>query len=80
MGNGVKKVENNELETVVVQRRSLRATKPLKAGHIIAIGDLRPLRPCPHDAISPAKLKDVIGCKLRSDIEVGDYLKEQYLD
>jgi len=80
MGVGVKRVENNELETVIVQRRSLRATKPLKAGHVIAIGDLMPLRPCPLDAVSPAMLRDVIGCSLRCDMADGDYLRERDLD
>ena len=80
MGVGVKRVENNELETVIVQRRSLRATKALKAGHVIALGDLMPLRPCPTDAMSPAKLRDVIGVSLSCDIEKGDYLRERSLD
>ena len=80
MGLGVKRVEGNELETVIVQRRSLRAKKTLKAGHVISLGDLIPLRPCPTDAISPAKLKDVIGCSLKVDMEEGDYLKERDLN
>ena len=57
LGGGVKKVEDNELETVVVQRRSLRANLQLKAGHIIRDGDFVPLRPCPADALSPSKLR-----------------------
>jgi sialic acid synthase SpsE len=80
MGQGVKRVEDNELETVIVQRRSLRAKKSFKAGHVIALGDLVPLRPCPTDAISPAKLREVIGCSLRGDITEGDYLRERDLD
>ena len=80
MGVGVKKVENNELETVIVQRRSLRATSSLKAGHVIALGDFLPLRPCPTDAISPAKLREVLGCSLRCDVAEGDYLRERNLD
>ena len=80
MGLGVKRVEDNELETVIVQRRSLRANFFLKAGHIISLGDLIPLRPCPIDAISPAKLKDVIGCTLKVDIAKGDFLKERDLE
>ena len=80
MGAGVKRVENNELETVIVQRRSLRATKPLKAGHVITIGDFSPLRPCPLDAVSPAMLRDVIGGSLRCDMADGAYLRERNLD
>lgn len=80
MGSGIKKVEYNELETVVVQRRSLRANIDLKAGHIISEGDLMPLRPCPVDAIPPSELRNIIGTSLRRDIEKGDYIKERDLD
>jgi len=79
MGLGVKRVEDNESETVVVQRRSLRAAKSFKAGHIITSGDFAPLRPCPADAISPAKLRDLIGCTLTRDITEADYLRERDL-
>ena len=80
MGQGVKKVEYNELETVVVQRRSLRAKKSLKAGHAITQGDFIPLRPCPVDAISPARSKDIIGAIVRRDLERGDYLRDRDLE
>lgn len=75
MGAGVKKVEDNELETVVVQRRSLRAISDLAENHIIQEGDFLPLRPCPSDAVSPAMSKSIIGSRLRSDLKKGDYLK-----
>lgn len=74
LGGGVKKVEDNELETVVVQRRSLRAKAELKEGHVIRAGDFIPLRPCPSDAISPSEARHIIGSKLRRDFTKGDYL------
>jgi sialic acid synthase SpsE len=80
LGCGVKKVEPNELETVIVQRRSLRATKALKAGEVLVEGDLIPLRPCPIGAIAPSKLRDIVGCSLRRDLDEGDYLRERDLD
>lgn len=80
MGSGIKKVEDNELETVVVQRRSLRANLSLKAGHIIQERDFVPLRPCPIDAIPPSKKNSIVGSKLRRDFEKGDYLTEKDID
>ena len=80
MGAGVKKVEDNELETVVVQRRSLRANTNLKSGHIIQENDFIPLRPCPQDAISPSKINLTIGSTLRRDFVKGDYLTSNDLD
>ena len=75
MGLGVKKVEHNELETVVVQRRSLRATSDFHAGHVILEGDFVPLRPCPGDAISPAEAQAIIGRKLSVNRIKGEYLR-----
>ena len=75
MGLGVKKVEHNELETVVVQRRSLRATSDFHAGHVIVEGDFVPLRPCPGDAVSPAEAQAIIGRKLSVNRIKGEYLR-----
>jgi N-acetylneuraminate synthase len=75
LGAGVKKVEENESETVVIQRRSLRAKAALKKGHLITSGDFAPLRPCPKDALQPFEMQKIIGTSLRRDIVEGDYLK-----
>ena len=36
LGTGVKEVEGNEVDTIVVQRRSLRSIAPFKKGHVIS--------------------------------------------
>ena len=74
LGNGIKRVEKNELETVVVQRRSLRTTSALLAGHRLRHEDLIPLRPCPRDAVTPAEIDQVIGLRLRRSIQKGEHL------
>uniref|UniRef100_UPI004048583B N-acetylneuraminate synthase family protein n=1 Tax=Polynucleobacter sp. TaxID=2029855 RepID=UPI004048583B len=75
LGSGVKRVELNELETVVVQRRSMRAKKDLKSGAVILKCDFEPLRPCPRDAVDPSDFELVIGGTLCKDIAIGDYLR-----
>ena len=75
LGTGLKKVEDNEIISRVVQRRSLRATMPFKAGHEIKAGDFLPLRPCPPDSVCPSQSRQVIGSILRHSIDEGDYLK-----
>jgi len=80
MGAGVKRVEDNELETVVVQRRSLRANVNFKVGHKIQENDFIPLRPCPQNAIPPSEMTSIIGSTLRRDFEKGDYLTTKDLD
>lgn len=75
LGSGIKKVEKNEMETVVLQRRSIRVKKKLPQGTILKETHLEVLRPCPYDSISPYYLSKVIGLKLRKDYEKGEHLK-----
>jgi len=75
MGNGVKRVESNELDTVVVQRRSIRMVRDVKKGEELKLGDIEFLRPCPTDAISPQNYEVVLGRKLNLDRDRGDYLR-----
>jgi len=75
LGMGVKKVEENEKETVVLQRRALRASTNLKKGQILGPTHLIPLRPCPPDAIQPFDIKKILGKALRKDINCGDFFK-----
>jgi sialic acid synthase SpsE len=75
LGDGIKRVEPNEQETVVVQRRALRATRDLRAGETLAAGDLFPLRPCPPGAVDPGHLDEVVGKRLRSDVPQDEALR-----
>ena len=53
MGDGVKKIEKNELQSVIVQRRSIRANQSLKKGTIIKESMLDYLRPWPKGSLNP---------------------------
>jgi N-acetylneuraminate synthase len=75
LGNGEKKVEENELQTVVVQRRSIRFKQNLNKDTVINREHLAPLRPCPADAVGPQFLEHVLGKKLARDAQSGDYLR-----
>ena len=75
LGDGIKRVEDNERETVVLQRRSMRATRALVRGNTIQPGDFTALRPCPADAVPPNAFAAYLGTTLARDIEAGDYLK-----
>jgi N-acetylneuraminate synthase len=61
LGDGRKVVEANERQTVVVQRRALRAVGDLPAGHILRAQDVQALRPCPSDAIAPRDMAKLVG-------------------
>lgn len=61
LGSGIKRVEENETDTVIVQRRCLRLVKDIKAGMKIKENDLASLRPAPPGALEPYKLNKIIG-------------------
>lgn len=75
LGTGVKVVEDNEVETVVVQRRAIRVSRNLAAGDTIQEPDIECLRPCPHDAIDPRHWSTLIGKQLASAKEKGEHLR-----
>lgn len=75
IGDGVKKVEDNEKNTVVVQRRAIRTTHQLKAGHVLSKEDLIVLRPCPKEALPPYEIEKVIGKSITREIPQGDFIR-----
>ncbi len=75
LGQDIKKIEANEEETVVLQRRALRFTKDLPRGHILRQGDIFPLRPCPADGIAPYEIERVIGKKLLNRVFAEEHVR-----
>ena len=75
LGSGVKRVEENERETVVLQRRAIRTVRDIPAGTELSADDLIVLRPCPPDGLSPAMLGKVIGRHTRRDVKSGDCIR-----
>ncbi len=75
LGDGKKIIEDNEKETAVVQKRSLRFSSEFPKGHILKREDLIPLRPIPSDGVSASMVDKVLGVKLNRNVKKGDYLK-----
>lgn len=73
LGTGQKKVEYNEEETRIIQRRALRWSIDLPAGRCVRETDLRATRPCPRDGLPPYEAQDIIGRYLRFPVQ-GDEL------
>jgi N-acetylneuraminate synthase len=80
LGSPEKTVADNERDTVVVQRRCLRAATDLKAGTALTVEMLEALRPAPHEAVKPYDLAKVLGKKLRRDLPFGDILRWEDLE
>jgi sialic acid synthase SpsE len=75
LGDGVKRVEANERDTVVVQRRALRVRADLPAGHSLTADDIEALRPCPPDAVDPRHQGALVGRVLSAAKAAGDAIR-----
>lgn len=73
LGSPRKFVAENEQQTVVVQRRSLRAARALSAGTVLTSADVEALRPAPRDGIFPYDEDKIIGKTLRHDVPFGKH-------
>ena len=80
MGDGVKRIEENERQTVVIQRRSLRAAMAVPAGTILNESHLEALRPCPEGAVPPNRVGEVLGRTVRGEMSRGKELLWSNLD
>ena len=74
LGDGIKRIEPNEKQSVLVQRRAIRANRFIKKGEVINAKDLICLRPCPKNALPPFKEKAVIKKKAKRNILKGDII------
>lgn len=75
LGDGVKKVEDNELNSRIVQQRSLFVQRDMKAGETITREDIIPLRPIMADGIKPDNMDKVVGRTLCKDISAGNHIR-----
>jgi N-acetylneuraminate synthase len=75
LGTSTKQVEENEKETVVLQRRSIRAREDLPAGTELSSNLLEVLRPCPADGLPPHGLDRVLGRTLIRDLKAGEHVR-----
>ena len=74
LGDGVKRIEKNEIKTIIVQRRSIRATRDIKAGEIIKKEDFEFLRPISVNGIPPYEVSKLINKKLKKFLKKGEHI------
>jgi len=77
LGSSVKKVEKNEKETVILQRRSIRAKHNIISGDVITRDDIEFLRPCPEDTLPPYQVNEILGKIATKDINIADCITWQ---
>lgn len=75
MGSGSKHVADNEQDTVVIQRRCLRAARDLRVGETLLREMISVLRPAMVGAIQPYEVAEVVGEVVLEDIPAGEALR-----
>jgi len=75
LGSADKFVTENEQETVVLQRRCLRAARDIQAGEVFTRDMINVLRPATPGAILPPAIARVIGTKALHEIPTGAELR-----
>lgn len=75
LGVEEKRIMDNERDTIIVQRRAVRARHGLAAHTVLTKVDLTVLRPCPVDALPPTRLEDLIGMTTKHDISEGECVR-----
>lgn len=74
LGTGLKEVEVNERETVILQRRCVRVTRELPAGTLLTESDVEVLRPAPIEAIPAHELSETLGRTTNRSVAAGEHL------
>ncbi len=74
MGDGIKKIEKNETQTAIIQRRGILASQEIKINTIIKKRHLTFLRPCKLNALPPYMFKKLIGRKTKKKIKFHEVL------
>ncbi len=79
LGVEIKKVETNEEETILVQRRCCRAARAIQSGEILKREDIDVLRPVKPGAYTASEIDQVVGKKAKCFIPQGEALMKHFL-
>ena len=75
LGSTQKFVQDNESETIILQRRAIRLADSVATGETINIENLRFQRPCLEDALSINDVEKILGKKSRRFLLAGEHIK-----
>ena len=80
LGSTLKKVEQNEVQTVVLQRRAIRASRDIGIGETLSREMIEYQRPCPVDALTPNDFSAFEGRSFAKVLLKGDHLSVDLFD
>lgn len=72
LGDGIKRVEENELETVIVQRRGIYSATSIGKGEILGSKNTIALRPCLERMVAANQVNQIYGKRLCRSIKSGE--------
>lgn len=72
LGDGIKRIEENERDAVVVQRRCLRLTRDVAVGEILTADSIEALRPAPPGSVAPYLADRIVGRPIGIARKAGD--------
>jgi N-acetylneuraminate synthase len=75
LGSANKVVAENERQTVIVQRRCLRAARDIEAGEIFQREMIDVLRPATPGSVMPDEIDSVVGTRAAAAIPAGKELR-----
>jgi sialic acid synthase SpsE len=80
LGDGEKKIEANEEEAYIVQRRSICARRFIPKGKVIQKEDLTFLRPLPSNGFHPYEVDKIVGKTLNKDVDISHIITMEIIN
>lgn len=80
LGNGIKKIEKNEIKSSIIQRRGVWLIKDKNKGENLQKKDIVCLRPSPKKSISPYDIEKYLGKKFKKNLKKNNLLTKKCLE
>ena len=80
LGNFTKEIQKNEMETVILQRRSIRVIKDMSEGEVIRRENIEFQRPAPVGSFNPNMINDLLSKTIKMGIIAGDCLRNEHIN
>lgn len=80
LGDGDKRIEENEKDSVIVQQRALYTTRTIYAGQVLCEEDLFPLRPLKPGCVFPYDKHNVVGKKVKKTLNTDECLRWEMIE
>jgi N-acetylneuraminate synthase len=79
LGDGIKRIEKNEIKSSIIQRRGVWLTIDKKKNTFLNKEDITCLRPCPKNSISAYDIKKYLGKKIKNNLKKNSLLTKKCL-